>query len=387
MSYGGRNIAFAPYGNYWRNMRKLCTLELLSSSKINQFRPIRTAELGDLIRSLQSVAERGETVDVSDRVSGFIGDVISLMVFGRKFEDDELDERGFKAVIKETMAVAGRPNLGDFFPFAAALDLQGLERRMKELSKKFDGFLERIIDDHQGKKTEDDFVDTMMGILESGEAGFEFDRRHVKAVLMDMLIAGVDTSTATVEWIMSELIRHPKVMKKLQQEVEQVVGTKQLVDESHLDELEYLNMTIKETFRLHPVAPLLIHESMEDCIVSGFHVGKGSRILVNVSSIGKDPQVWEDPEKFIPERFDGSHVDLWGQDFELLPFGSGRRGCPGLNLGLIVVKLLVAQLVHCFDWKIPYGALASDLDMEEHFGLVVGREKPLMAIPTYRLHE
>ncbi|KAL0333145.1 UNVERIFIED_CONTAM: cytochrome [Sesamum calycinum] len=389
ISYDKRNVVFAPYGSYWRNMRKLCTLELLSNFRINQFQPMRRAEIEIFVGSLRRAAGKRETVDISARISALIGDMTCLMVFGRKFADGDLDEKGFKAVIGETLQVAALPNIADFFPFMAALDLQGLTRRMKELSKTFDGFLERIIDDHienkQEKKHAQDFVDTMMTIMESGEAGFEFDRRHVKAVLLDMLIAGMDTSSAVVEWTLSELIRHPKAMKKLQQELEQVVGMDQIVEESHLDRLEYLDMVVKETFRLHPAVPILIHESLEDCIVDQFHVPKGSRLIVNVWSIGKDPNVWREPQKFLPERFIGSNIDLRGQDFQLIPFGSGRRGCPGLQLGLTVVRLVVAQLVHCFDWELPDGMVASELDMAEHFGLVTCRDNHLLAVPTYRL--
>lgn len=175
-------------------------------------------------------------------------------------------------------------------------------------------------------------------------------------------------------------------MKKLQKELESVVGMDHAVDESHLDKLEYLDCVLKEAFRLHPIVPLLLpHESVEDCVVDGFHVPKKSRIIVNVWGIGRDPSVWPDPESFTPERFIGSNIDIKGHDFQLTPFGSGRRGCPGLLLGLTVVKLVVAQLVHCFDWELPNGMLPSDMDMTDHFATVTARANHLMAIPTYRL--
>ncbi|KAL8477675.1 hypothetical protein ACS0TY_029828 [Phlomoides rotata] len=213
LSYDQRDIVFAPYGPHWRNMRKLCTLELLSNLKVSQFRSMRRAELGHFVTSLRQSAEKGETVDISARVSGSIGDMMCLMVFGRKYVDKDLGEKGFKAVIEEMLQVGATPNLGDFFPFMAGLDLQGLDRRMKKLSETFDVFLERIIDDHvqnkQEKKQNQDFVDTIMAILDSGEPGFDFDRRHVKAVLLDMLTAGMDSSSVAVEWTLSELISHP----------------------------------------------------------------------------------------------------------------------------------------------------------------------------------
>ncbi|KAL3613442.1 hypothetical protein CASFOL_042705 [Castilleja foliolosa] len=353
---------------------------------------MRRAEIELFVSSLKWAANKKEIVDLSARISGLSGDMNCLMIFGKKYADRDLDEKGFKAVIAETVEIGAKFNLADYFPYIGVLDLQGMNGRMKELSRIFDVFLEKIIDEHvQSKKAgkndgTEDFVDTMMSIIESGEAGFEFDRRNVKAVLLDLLIAGMDTSSTAVEWALSELFRHPQIMKKLQKELEFVVGLDHMVEEHQLHTLEYLDAVVKESLRLHPVAPLLLpHESMEDCVIDGFHIPRKSRILVNTWAIGRDPNVWPDPETFLPERFIESHIDLRGQDFRLLPFGSGRRGCPGLQLGLTVVKMLVAQLVHCFDWELPNGMLPSDLDMSEHFGLVTARMEHLMAIPTYRL--
>uniref|UniRef100_M1A7C3 Cytochrome P450 n=1 Tax=Solanum tuberosum TaxID=4113 RepID=M1A7C3_SOLTU len=227
----------------------------------------------------------------------------------------------------------------------------------------------------------------MLNIMKSGETEFQFDRGHVKAILLDMLIASMDTSASAIDWILSELLRQPNIVKKLQKESEEKIGMKRMVEELDLEKMEYLNMVIKESLRLHPVAPLLIpHQSIEDCTIDGYFIPKKSRILVNTYAIGHDPKVWpNNPDEFIPERFMGSSIDLRGHDFELLPFGSGRRSCPGLQLGLIMIRLIVAQLVHCFDWELPHGMLPNDLDMGEEFGLVTSRAKHLMAIPTYRL--
>lgn len=176
-------------------------------------------------------------------------------------------------------------------------------------------------------------------------------------------------------------------MKKLKKELETVVGLENMVKETHLDKLEYLYMVVKESLRLHPVAPLLIpHESMEDYEVQGYHIPKKSQIIVNAWAIMRDPNVWPNPDSFNPERFTSDDVDLKGLDFRLIPFGSGRRGCPGMQLALQVVRLVVAQLVHCFDWEVPDGMQPSDLDMSEHFGTVTNRAKPLVVIPKYSLH-
>lgn len=203
-----------------------------------------------------------------------------------------------------------------------------------------------------------------------------------------MLAGSMDTSATAIEWAISDLLKHPRVMKKLQAELEKVVGMKRKVEETDLEKLEYLEMIIKESFRMHPVAPLLIpHQSIEDCMVGDFFIPKKSRVIVNAWAIMRDPNSWADPEKFWPERFEGSNIDIRGRDFQLIPFGSGRRGCPGIQLGLTVVRLVVAQLVHCFDWKLPNGMLPDDLDMIEEFGLTMPRAHHLIAIPTYRLHD
>jgi len=204
--------------------------------------------------------------------------------------------------------------------------------------------------------------------------------------LQDMLAAAMDTSATAIEWVLSELMKHPRVMKKVQKELEDVVGLERMVEESDLDRLEYLEMVVKESLRLHPVAPLLLpHEAMEDCMINGFHIPKKSRVIINAWAIGRDPSVWSDAENFFPERFVGSDIDVRGRDFQLIPFGSGRRVCPGMQLGLTVVRLVVAQLVHCFDWELPNNMQPTELDMTEEFGIVTPRANHLLAIPTYRL--
>ncbi|XP_038701711.1 cytochrome P450 71AU50-like [Tripterygium wilfordii] len=390
ISYEQTNLSFAPYGSYWRNMRKMCTLELLSNLKLNAFKSMRWEEIKQFVEHVKGAAKEGVVVDVSAKVSTLSADMTCRMVFGKKYMDKDLDERGFKAVIQEGMQLSATPNVSDYIPQIASLDLQGLRKQMKAVSKVFDNFFEKIIDEHIQHRDEDkvkDFVDVMLGIVGSKETEYSIDSNNIKAVILDMLAGGMDTSATAVEWAMSELIRHPRAMKKLQKELKEVVGMNRMVEESDLEKLDYLDMVVKESMRLRPVAPLLLpHESIEDCIVNGFHIPRKSRIIINVWSIGRDPSAWTDAEKFIPERFEGSNVDLRGHDFKLLPFGSGRRGCPGLQLGLTMVRLMLAQMVHCFDWELPDNMLATELDMTEEFALVTPRAKHLMAIPTYRLH-
>ncbi|XP_049397539.1 cytochrome P450 71AU50-like [Solanum stenotomum] len=389
LAYGQKNMITAKYGPYWRNMRKFCTQHLLSNQKINSFQSMRRQQVELMIKSLKNEAcDHRVVVDLSAKISSLSADMTCLMVFGKKYTDEDLDKRGFKALVNEVEHLAATPNLGDFFPFLGVIDLQGLTRLLKDLSKVFDEFLEKIIDEHvqsRDQKQSKDFVDTMLDIMQSGEAEFQFDRSHIKAVLFDMLIAAMGTSPSAIEWILTELLRHPHVMKKLQKELEEVVGLERMVKESDLEKLKYLDMVVKEGMRLRAVAPLAPHEAMKDCVVNSFHIHKGSRIMINFSAIHRDPNIWPEPEKFLPERFVGSSIDIRGRDFQLLPFGSGRRGCPAMQLAIVLIDLIVAQLVHCFDWELPNGMQPCELDVEEHFGLATSRANPLMAIPTYRL--
>ncbi|KAF5442781.1 hypothetical protein F2P56_035403 [Juglans regia] len=392
ISYKKKSLSFSPYGPYWRDIRKMCTLELLSNLKIKSFRSMRKEELDLLVKFIENAAFDCITVDLSAKISSLSTDMSCRMVLGKKYMDKDFDEKGFKAVIQESMHLSATLNLGDYIPYIGLLDLQGLRRRMKAVSNIFDEFLEKIIDDHVQSKDENkikDFVDVMLSFMGSEDSEYDVERSNIKAIILDMLVGSMDTTATAIEWAISEVIKHPRVMKKLQKELEDIVGLERMVDESDLDRLEYLDMVVKETMRLHPVAPLLIpHEATEDITIQGFHIPKKSRLIVNVWAIGRDPSVWTDAEKFYPERFVGSSIDLRGRDFQLLPFGSGRRGCPGLLLGLTVVRLVVAQLFHCFDWELPNNMLPTGLDMTEEFGLTVPRAKHLLAIPRRRgLHK
>ncbi|XP_041004992.1 cytochrome P450 71AU50-like [Juglans microcarpa x Juglans regia] len=391
INYGQRNMIFAPYGSYWRNIRKMCTLEMLSNVKIDSFKSMRNEEIGLLVKFIREAASNCVAVDLSAKVTSLNADMSCRMVFGKKYEDKDLDEKGFKAVMHEVLYLGAVPDLADYIPCIRPFDLQGLTRRMKAVSKILDNFFEKIIDEHiQSKdenKTNDDFVDVMLRLMGSKESEYSIERSNIKAIILDMLAASMDTSATAIEWALSELIKHPRVMKKLQKELETEVGLKRMVEEADLDRLEYLDMIVKETLRLHPVAPLMIpHEAREDCTVNGFHIPRKSRVMINLWAIGRDPSVWSDAEKFFPERFVGSNIDLRGRDFQLIPFGAGRRSCPGMQLGLTVFRLVLAQLVHCFDWDLPDNVQPTELDMTEAFGITVPRAKHLLAIPRYRLH-
>lgn len=254
-----------------------------------------------------------------------------------------------------------------------------------------------IVNEHEeaatsgSKKLDLDFVDVLLSLLDKSsentyaELSHMLDRRTLKGIIVDIIAAGIDTTHIAIEWIMTELIRHPRIMKQLQEEIKSVVGVNEIIEETDLTKFKYLDMVIKETFRLHPVVPLNIRESMEDIVINGYYIPKKSRVLINSWTLGRDPDLWsENVEEFIPERFIAG-VDFFGHDYKFLPFGSGRRICPGMHLGLINVRQIVAQLVHCFDWELPNGMSLSDLNMDEKFGLTLPRAQHLLAMPVRRL--
>jgi len=377
-------------------VRKICVSELLSSKSLESFRFQREEEVSVMIRSLLEKCARVSNpvvVDVSNTISVVAVDIICRMTFGRKYSHDEAyDNRGFEDMIKEFGFLLGAFDIGDFIPYLEWMDLQGLGRRQREISKKADAFYEKLIEDHLAQKdlrVTRDFVDVLLELSQLNGAEVNMRRENIKAILIDMLHAGSDAPYTALEWAMSELLRSPLVMKKAQQELEKVVGLNRKVREADLPHLSYLQSVVKETLRLYPSAPLMApHESMESCNVSAYEIPAKTRVIINAWAIGRDPTSWENPDEFKPERFmqgPSSSVDVRGQDFQLIPFGSGRRGCPGMQLGMVIVEFVLAQLLHCFHWRLPDGIQGSDLDMNENFGLAIPRAVPLLAVPTPRL--
>ncbi|KAK7280860.1 hypothetical protein RIF29_08393 [Crotalaria pallida] len=393
LTYGNKGIVHTKYGTYWRNVRKLATLQLLSASKVEMFAPLRRQELGLLVKSLEKAAASCEVVDLSVLVGELIENITYKMVFGAS-KDDRFDLKG---IIHEVMDLVGVFNLADYVPWLGAFDLQGIGKRLNKVSKACDQALEQIIKDHEHNDQKSlqnkSFVVILQSLMNQPMDPHDehdehvIDRTNIKAILLDIIAGAFDTSTTVVEWAMSELLKHPTKMKKLQIELENVIGLNRNVEETDLQKLSYLNMVVKETLRLHPVVPLLVpRESLEDVTIDGYYIKKRTRIIINAWAIGRDPKAWSDnANMFYPERFEDGNIDVRGLDFRLIPFGSGRRGCPGIQLGLVTVKLVLAQLVHCFDWELPLGMSIDDLDMTEKFGLSTPRSKHLLIRPTYRL--
>ncbi|CAM0872273.1 unnamed protein product [Alopecurus aequalis] len=238
----------------------------------------------------------------------------------------------------------------------------------------------RVLERDAREPPKNDFLDVLLD-YRSPEDGRGFGRQTLRSLLTDLFSAGTDTSSGTVEWAMAELLQNPPSMAKAREELAQVIGSKSEIEESDIGQLKYLQAIVKEVFRLHPPAPFLLpRQAVATTELGGYTVPKGARVLVNVWAIGRDRKLWTEPEKFMPERFMGKEIDYRGRDFELLPFGSGRRICPGMPLAVRMVHLMLATLLYRFEWRLPREVEGNGVDMGEKFGMILGLATPLHAI-------
>ncbi|KAG0469507.1 hypothetical protein HPP92_016207 [Vanilla planifolia] len=403
-AYNYSDITWSQYGPYWRQARKMCMTELFSQKRLDSYEHIRSAELRRLLHRLFHAA--GKPILLKDHLSTLSLNVISRMVFGRRYLDPEVTEdptvpqplvtpEEFKKMLDELFLLNGVLNIGDSIPWLNFLDLQGYVRRMKALGIKLNRFMEHVLDEHMARRvvegekfTARDMVDVLIQFAENPLLDVKLSRDSLKAFSQDLIAGGTESSAVTVEWAMSELLRRPEAMEKAMEELDRVVGRERWVEEKEAAELPYISAIVKETMRLHPVALMLVPRlAREDVVIDGYDIPAGTRVLVNTFSIGRDPEIWEDPVEFRPERFLGSEVDVKGQDFELLPFGSGRRMCPGYALGIRVIHSSLASILQGFHWRLPDGIRPDQISMEEVFGLSTPKKIPLVAVATPRLSD
>nr|XP_043612896.1 cytochrome P450 76C1-like [Erigeron canadensis] len=397
ISYGGQDMVMANNNSNWRKLRKIFVHEILSNKNLEACGSLRTDEVRKTIKAVFS------NVDTSINISkiAFLTqtNVITNMIWysksnkGGKDGSDLGDE--LQIVASNIVEFFGKPNLSDFFPSLAWFDFQGIERGMKKQLDKLDQILTSIIEDriksnlersedkvgHEGKK---DFLQMLLDLKDRKDAS-SLNITQIKALLLDIMVAGTETTSTLTEWAMAEIMKNHNVMKKVQEELAQVVGANNIVEESHLSRLQYLDATIKETFRLHPILPFLFpHLPSQDCTVGGYNIPKGCSVFLNVWSIHRDPRYWNNPLEFNPERFLINKFDYKGKDLKFFPFGSGRRTCAGIPVAEKMQTFILASLMHSFDWRLPEG---EEHDLTEKFGITLRKRNPLMAIPSQRLHD
>ncbi|KAF8688284.1 hypothetical protein HU200_042337 [Digitaria exilis] len=377
----------------WRALRKVCSGELFAPHRLDVNGSLRGDKVEELVSHVARLASEGKHVRVGRLAFVTALNLLSSTIFSTDLVslDDRLGlGREFKDVLAELNYTVGLPNLSDFYSELARLDPQGIRRRIEGLFRRLHAMINDQIEKRLRERavtgessTQKNFLDVLLD-YRNADDGRGFERQTILSLLSDFFSAGTDTSSATVEWVMAELLLNPSCMARARKELDQVVGSKQVIEESDIGQLKYLQAIVKETFRLHPPAPLLLpHLAGTATQVRGYTVPKGARLLVNVWAIGHDARVWPEPEKFMPERFLEKEVDFKGRDFELIPFGSGRRMCPGSPLAMRMVHLMLASLLHRFHWSLPTDVEKNGvLNMDERLGLNLAMATPLQAIAT-----
>ncbi|WJX10478.1 hypothetical protein P8452_01196 [Trifolium repens] len=385
LSYGFTDIAFSPYGNYWRQLRKICTMELFTQKRVNSFEPIREEELTNLIERIDS--QQGSIINITQLVVSSTFNIIARAVFGNKCRVQEF------VSLENGESIAGGFDIAELFPSAKWLQrVSGYRPKLERFHRQIDQILENIIIEHKESKSKEgegdgdvgeDLVDVLLKLQSGNDQDICLTDNNIKAIILNIYGAGGDTSASTIVWAVAELVRDPRVMKKAQDEVREIFTMKGIVSENCINELKYLKSVVKETLRLHPPGPLLLpRECGQACEIDGYHIPIKSKVIVNAWAIGRDPKYWTEPERFYPERFIGSSIDYKGSNFEYIPFGAGRRICPGSTFGLINVEMALALMLYHFDWRLPDGIKGEDLDMTELFGATIKRKDDLYLIPT-----
>ncbi|CAL5396014.1 unnamed protein product [Camellia sinensis] len=389
LSFGFSDVTFSPYGAYWRQARKIYVTELLSSKRVSSFELVRDVKVNPLISSVST--QTGVATNISELFFNLASDILCRVALGKRFMGESRGEERKKpdlaTILTETQSLLAGFCIGHFFPeWERVNSVSGMKRRLKNLEE-----LREVCDEHVKKRERkgniQDFVEVLLRVQERDDLEVPITHDNLKALVLDMFVAGTDTTSSTLEWTMNELARHPTVMVKAEEEeVQKIASTKGKVEQTDLHHLHYLKAVIKETMRPNPPVPLLVlRESMEDCILNSYNILAKTRVLINTYAIGRDPVSWENPLEFNPDRFEDADADadFKGKDFKFLPFGGGWRGCPGFSFGLVTVEIALARHLYHFDWGLPDGVGAEDLDLEEIFGLAMRKKSALVLVPKY----
>ncbi|KAL3329441.1 hypothetical protein AABB24_036501 [Solanum stoloniferum] len=368
-------------------LRKVLNTKLLSTNRLDENQHLRSQKAKELIDYCEKCSQQGKGVDVGQIVFKTNLNLVSNTLFSKDLVDLCSDSKvELTDAILSIVDVAGKINLVDFFPILEKIDPQRMRYRTNiyfgKLNKLFgDMTNERLEEKKTNQSEKNDILEVLLN--HSAENPEEMDQNYVNSTLLDLFIGGIDTITSTLEWAMAEILRQPEIMKKVQVELAEVVGKGKPIEEADVSRLPYLQFIIKETLRLHPPAPFLIPRRVDqDVELCDYIIPKGSLVLVNAWAIGRDSSFWDDALVFKPERFRSLELDMRGKDFELIPFGAGKRTCPGFPLALRLMPAILGSMLNSFNWKLEACIDPKDLDMEEKFGVILGKAHPLRAIPS-----
>ncbi|KAL0740304.1 hypothetical protein Bca4012_081817 [Brassica carinata] len=383
VAYNNTALSQAPYGDHWRNLRRICTVEIFSAARLKASFEIRRDEMRSLLRTIHAATSKGGNnsvrMELRPLLSGFTLNVLMRMVAGKRYYgEDNVEAKQVRELISEAFELGGYTYAGDFLPILKLFDFNGYVKKVKNLGSKLEKFLQELVDEHRRNRGKTEFKNTMIThLLTLQESQPEYYTNEIiKGLVLVLIVAGTDTTAVTLEWAMANLLNHPDVLAKAKTELNNAVSSKgRLMEESDTSTCTYLNKVISETLRLYPAGPMLVpHASSADCKVAGYDIPRGTWLFINAWAIQRDPKVWDEPEAFKPERFDNEELKTYHGKF--LPFGLGRRACPGMGLAKLVLSLGLGSLIQCFDWERDEDMA---VDMSEGEGLTMPKAVPLVA--------
>ncbi|GFP96692.1 cytochrome p450 81e8 [Phtheirospermum japonicum] len=373
IGYDRTTLANAPYGPLWRSLRRLAATEVLSTTRVAAFTRTRQDEVMRTLKSLISPDRKYTKVEVRPKLFELFFNITMMMLAGRRYSTGDEQSERFRELMDEFFKHAHATIPEDFLPILRWIDFTGLKKKMEAVGKNLDEFYQGLLEDHRKEKR-----NTIIGhLLSLQESDPEFySDKTIKGFLTSTIIGSTDTSVVTLEWTVALLLNHPHVLQKAKAELDSQIGHHRLLEEQDLPNLPYLRNIIYESLRLCPPGPFpLPRESSADCKLGGYDIPHGTTLLVNATSIHRNPKLWADPLTFKPERFEGREADAQ----QLMAFGMGRRSCPGMSTAYRLMGLALGSLIQCFDWERVNMDELIDLTPEES-GLTTPISNPLFAM-------
>ncbi|KAF3327505.1 cytochrome P450 81E8-like protein [Carex littledalei] len=387
VTFDYNHIGAANYGPHWRNVRQIAATELLSPQRLHASSDVRVGEVRDMVRQLfrswnASAGSMGlsyfEKVDLKAKLFELSLNVMMTMIAGKRFYGDNIEDleetKRFREAVEEFFSLGGASNEEDFLPILKFLGMAKAAKKLNHLAELNKEMTQKLIDEHRkpGAHKKGTMIANMLELQKENPE--KYNDRTIQIIVVSLLQAGTDTSSNTVEWAITLLLNNPDVLKKASAEIDAHVGTKRLVQESDMPNLTYLHCILNEVLRLYPGGPLLVpHESRENVSIGGYEIPQGTMLLVNAYHIHRDPSLWDEPTKFMPERFESDNAEAK----KMIPFGMGRRRCPGEGLAIREVGLILGTFIQCFDWQRIGDEL---IDMGEGSGLTLPKAVPLEAM-------
>nr|XP_043614334.1 valine N-monooxygenase 1-like [Erigeron canadensis] len=394
-----RTTVLSPIGEQWRMMKVIVSENMLSSWAHKWFQPKRDEEANHLLCYISNQIQKGTLVNIRIASQHFCANVIKKLIFGKRFFGEGHEDGGpgvediehISALFTMLRYLYGF-STSDIFPWLRwRIDFDGHVKIMRDAIKIVQKYHDPLIDERiqawkNGARNEvKDLLDKLI-TLENPKLTPE----EIKAQILELMLATIDNPSNAVEWVMAEMIKEPLILKRAVEEIDNVVGCNRLVEELDVPQLNYIKACIKESFRLHPYTPFNVPRlALKDTIVAGYFIPKGSYVLISRLGLGRNPNVWNNPMRFDPDRHlgkNGKQVALSDHELRLLSFSTGKRGCPGMILGTTITTMLLARMIQGFSWETPQNEQQVNSLIENHDNILLAKPLVLVAEPRLPQH-